>query len=112
MSGVLAILEQRDGAVKKVSHEVLGAARTVAGSGEVHALLIGPASVNASGLGTASADKVFVAADDGLKHYQGGRYAAIAADLARAGSYSTIVGISGRGSRRGSDARTSRMSLR
>ena len=45
MANVLAILEQRGGALKKVSHETLTAARRVADGigGEVHGLLIGGA---------------------------------------------------------------------
>jgi electron transfer flavoprotein alpha subunit len=90
MPGILAILEQRDGAIKKVSHEVLAAAHA-AGGGEVHALVIGPAAVSGEGLGASGADKVFVAADDALKHYQAGRYAALAVDVARSGSYSAVL---------------------
>ena len=43
MSHVLAVLEQRDGALRKVSHEVVTGARRLADAlgGEVHALVLG-----------------------------------------------------------------------
>ena len=90
MANVLAILEQRGGALKKVSHETLTAARRVADGigGEVHGLLIGGAGVEAGNLGAFGADKVLVAADDALAHYQGDRYAAVATS---AGDYGAVV---------------------
>lgn len=43
---VLAVTEQRDGALRKVSHEVVGAARVLAGAGgSVDALVLGSAAV-------------------------------------------------------------------
>jgi electron transfer flavoprotein alpha subunit len=64
MANVIAVLEQRDGTLKRVSHEALTAARTLADAmgGEVHALVIGPSGVSGDGLGDYGADKVFVAA--------------------------------------------------
>ncbi len=90
MANVLAILEQRGGALKKVSHETLTAARRVADGlgGEVHGLLIGGAGVEAGGLGAFGADKVLVAADTALGDYQGDRYASVAAG---AGDYGAVV---------------------
>jgi len=45
MANILAIAEQRDGALRKVTQEVVSAARRVADAlgGEVHVLLLGPA---------------------------------------------------------------------
>jgi len=88
MGTVIAVLEQRDGALKRVSHEVLTAARGLADAmgGEVHALVVGPAGTAADGLGEYGADKVLVAADDGLALYQADLYAAIAAEQAGAAS--------------------------
>ena len=94
MAAILAVLEQRNGEMKRVSLEVLGAARALAdGMGaEVHGLVVGPTGVNTDGLGAAGADKVLVAADDGLKLYQAHRYAYIAA---QAGTNCSAVVIAG-----------------
>ncbi len=93
MSNVLVVLEQRDGAVKRISHEALAAARSVADvlGGEVHGLLIGPEGVSAEGLGAAGADKVTVVTDDTLGLYQANRYASLAAETAKLGGYDLIV---------------------
>src|SRR5262245_63329087 len=93
MANVLAILEQRDGSVKKVSHEVLTAARKLADAsgGSVDALLIGPAGTSGDGLGAYGADRVFVVADDRFKFYQAAGFAAAAVERAKAGQYGAIV---------------------
>jgi electron transfer flavoprotein alpha subunit len=92
MASVLAVLEQRDGAVRKISHETLTAARLLADAqgpgGTVDAILVGPPGIDAGGLGSYGADQVFVAAAEGLKLYQ--PQASTAAVVARvgAGNYS------------------------
>src|SRR5689334_16953978 len=91
MPNVLAVLEQRDGKVKKVSHEVLTAARQLAESGSVDAVLVGPGGISAEGLGAFGADKVFVVADDRFRLYQAGGYTAAVVDRAKAGQYGAIV---------------------
>ena len=91
MAAILAVLEQRNGELKRVAHEVLGAARALAdGMGaEVHGLAIGPSGMNMDGLGACGADKVLVAADDSLKLYQAHRYAYVAAKAAA--DYSVVL---------------------
>src|SRR5690606_34173403 len=68
MPKILAVAEQRDGALRNVSREVVAAARKVADAlgGEVHALVLGPAGVGdgAGDLGRYGADKVWVGEDD------------------------------------------------
>ena len=91
MATVLAILEQRAGVLKRVSHEVLTAARVLAAEDEVHALLIGPTGTPADGAGSHGADKVYTALDDALRLYQGDRYARIAADQVQAGAYAAVL---------------------
>jgi len=93
MANVIAVLEQRDGTLKRVSHEVLTAARTLADAmgSEVHALVIGPSGVSGDGLGDYGADKVFVAADDALALYQSGPYAATAAEVVQGGDYGIVM---------------------
>jgi electron transfer flavoprotein alpha subunit len=93
MANVLAVLEQRGGALKKVSHEVLTAARRVADGlgGEVHALVIGGAGVAGGEAGAYGADRVLIAAHDTLAQYQADRYAAVTAAQAGAGGYAVVV---------------------
>lgn len=90
MPDVLAILEQRGGTLKKVSHETLTAARRVANGlgGEVHALLIGGTDDMGNSLGAFGADRVLVASDQALGDYQADRYATIAA---AAGEYPVVI---------------------
>jgi electron transfer flavoprotein alpha subunit len=93
MANVMAVLEQRAGVLKRVSHEVLAAARGIADGtgGEVHALLIGAPGIATDGLGESGADKVLVAADEALADYQADRYAAVASGQVDAGDYGAIV---------------------
>lgn len=93
MANVLAVLEQRGGALKKVSWEAVTVARRVADGlgGEVHALVIGGPGVSGDGAGAYGADKVLVAADAALAHYQADGYAAVAAGQAAAGGYAVVV---------------------
>ncbi len=93
MPNVLAILEQRGGNIKRVSHEVLTAARVLADGmgGGVDGLVVGGPGVATEGLGAFGADKVLVASDASLTNYQADRYAAIAADQVRAGSYAAAL---------------------
>lgn len=70
MSKILAVVEQREGALRRVSHEVVGAARTLADAAgaEVHAVLLGPSGIGsaAAELGRYGADRVLVAEHDAL----------------------------------------------
>jgi electron transfer flavoprotein alpha subunit len=93
MPGVLAVLEQRDGAIKRVSHEALTVARGLADAmgGEAHALVMGPQGMTPDGLGEFGADKVFVAAHDALALYQADVYAAVVQARAGGGQYGVIV---------------------
>lgn len=90
MPGVLAILEQRGGSIKGVSHEVLSAARSIARQvgGDVHAVVIGPPGISADGL---DADKVFLCLDDTFRLYQADSYAQVASGLAQSGDYQAIL---------------------
>ncbi|NIN10346.1 MAG: electron transfer flavoprotein subunit alpha/FixB family protein [Gemmatimonadales bacterium] len=93
MANVLAVLEQRGGALKSVSHEALTAARSIADGlgGEAHALVVGPAGTSGGGLGEYGADKVYLATDDALKLYQGDQYAQLAADRVNGGDYEAVI---------------------
>jgi electron transfer flavoprotein alpha subunit len=91
MAGVLAVLEQRDGTLKKVSLEVLAAARQIAGTGGVDALVAGPPGIAADSLAAHGADRVFLAADEDVRLYQPARLAAAVAGRAKAESYAAVV---------------------
>jgi electron transfer flavoprotein alpha subunit len=83
MPGVLAVLEQRGGNLKKTAFELLGEARRLAdqgGPGPVSALLIGAGvSALASGLGPAGAEYVRVLEHPDLALYSGEGYARLVA---------------------------------
>ena len=72
MGTVLAVLEQRDGALKQVSYEVVTAARTLADAlgGGVDAIAIGPGNVDATGVARYGADEIIIIADDAARLYQ------------------------------------------
>ncbi|HEX9579849.1 MAG TPA: electron transfer flavoprotein subunit alpha/FixB family protein [Gemmatimonadales bacterium] len=92
MASVLAVIEQRDGVVKRVSHEALTAARALADGmqGTVTALVLGPVA-DTSTLGTYGADRVAHVTDDGLALYQPAAYAAATVAQARAEGPVTVV---------------------
>jgi electron transfer flavoprotein alpha subunit len=102
MSKILAVAEQREGALRSVSHEVVTAARTIADSigAEVHAALIGPSGIDSLGadLGRFGAGIVHVAADDGLADYSGDTFAAtLAAHIRDAGYWAVFFPASAMG---------------
>ena len=93
MANVLAVLEQRGGVLKQVSHEVVTAARGLADAsgGTVDALVVGPCGVDTSGLGTYGADRVIVVEGEGLTLYQPELYAAAIVQHTQAGDYAAVV---------------------
>lgn len=103
MTKILAIAEARQGALRKISLEVVTAARTLAdgwGGGEVHALLIGSPIVAdmAEPLARHGADRIHVTADSELERYNPELAGATAARLARdIGARLVIVGASAEG---------------
>jgi electron transfer flavoprotein alpha subunit len=95
MSNVLAIVEQRDGALRGTAREVVSAAAALAAElgGRAHALVIGdaPVSAAASSLGSWGAEVVKVAAHDALAGYHPEGYAQVAAGVARDGGYAAVL---------------------
>ena len=88
MARILAVCEQKAGAVRKVSREVVAAARQLAdalGGGTVDALVLGAGGVDAAAakLGEAGADRVLVATDASFGLYSPDGYAATAAAQAK-----------------------------
>ena len=92
MSAVLAVLEARDGALRKVSYETVTAARRLADAqnGDVHALVLGAGGQSgADRLGSFGADKVITATNAAFARYAPEAFARAIA--ARAGSYGAVV---------------------
>ncbi|HLB35814.1 MAG TPA: electron transfer flavoprotein subunit alpha/FixB family protein [Gemmatimonadales bacterium] len=93
MGGVLAVLEQRDGALKKVSYEVVTAARSLADrlNAGVGAIAIGPVALDATAATTFGADHVVIVADDHAALYQPHLYVRAVAERVKAKDYSVVL---------------------
>ncbi len=95
MAGILAVVEQRDGALRKISEEVVTAAATIAEKlgGEVHALLAGPGGIaGAAGtLGKFGAAKVFVAENDAFKQSNPDALSKLIADHIKKNGYDVVI---------------------
>ena len=95
MANVLAVAEQRDGALKSVSNEVVTAARKVADGigGDVVAVVVGGPGIGgeAGSLGTYGADRIVAAEHDALGSYHPEGYAAAIAEQAEAGDWFAIL---------------------
>lgn len=94
MSAILAVAEMRDGALRKISEEVVTAAATIGEKlgAEVHAFVGGAtgAAEAAASLGKFGATKVIVAESDHLKAYNAEALAQLISDQAKKGSYSAV----------------------
>jgi electron transfer flavoprotein alpha subunit len=102
MANVLAVVEARDGALRRISEEVVTAAKGIADAvgGEVHVLLVGApgAAAGADVLGRFGAAKVFVAEGDGLDVYVADAFAATVAEHGKQGGYyAMLFGASSQG---------------
>jgi electron transfer flavoprotein alpha subunit len=94
MSHVLAVVEQRDGALRKVSHEVVTGARRLADAlgGEVHAIVLAAGPVQGTdATGRYGADKIITATHTGFSQYAPEGFARAVAERAAAGGYGAIV---------------------
>ena len=94
MSHVLAVLEQRDGALRKVSHEVVTGARRLANAlgGNVDALILAAgATRGAEQLGRFGADKVITLTNPGFGMYAPEGYARAIAERVQSGGYGAVV---------------------
>ncbi len=94
MTAILAVLEQRSGAIRKVSHEVLAAARALAdamgGGTTVDAAVLGGDTLDGvAALGPAGADRVLVAKRGDFALYNPDGYAATLAEAGK--SYAVLV---------------------
>ena len=95
MSKVLAIAEQKGGKLRRVAHETMTAARTLAESlgGQAEALLLGAdgADALAPELGRFGAEVVHVAQGEAFAEYQPDAHAAAVAEFVQNGDYHTIL---------------------
>jgi electron transfer flavoprotein alpha subunit len=95
MAGILAVVEQRDGALRKISEEVVTAAASVGEKlgGEVHALLAGGSGIaSAAGtLGKFGAAKVFVAENDAFKQSNPDALGKLIADHIKTNGYDVVI---------------------
>ena len=93
--GVLAVLEQRDGALRKVSHEVVTGARRLGDAlgGTVDALVLAAGAVGggADQLGAFGADKVITLTHAAFARYAPEGYSRAIAEHVRAGGYRAVV---------------------
>jgi len=94
VSNVLAVLEQRDGALRKVSLEVITGARRLADAlgGTVDALVLSAGSVTGvDQVGAIGADTVTTATNAGFARYAPEGFARAIADRAKGGGYGAVV---------------------
>jgi electron transfer flavoprotein alpha subunit len=94
VSAVLAVLEQRDGTLRKVSHEVVTGARRLADAlgGSVEAVILGAApAAGADLLGRFGADRVLTLTHAAFSRYAPEESAQTIAARARAGGYAAIL---------------------
>ncbi|HEX9280072.1 MAG TPA: electron transfer flavoprotein subunit alpha/FixB family protein [Gemmatimonadales bacterium] len=94
MNGVLAVLEQRDGALRKVSHEVVTGARRLADAlgGTVEALVLGAGAVQGTdALGGFGADTVVTATNPAFGRYAPEGVAQVVAERVKAGGFGAVV---------------------
>jgi electron transfer flavoprotein alpha subunit len=94
VSHVLAVLEQREGALRKVSQEVVTGARRLADAlgGEVHAVICAAGAVSGTdAAGRCGADKVITATHAGFAQYAPEGYARAVTERARSGGYGAVL---------------------
>ncbi len=93
MADILAILEQQDGALRKVSREVLTAARSLADStgGEVHAFVAGSGEIDCAEAGKYGADRVYLLKADELDLYQPDLWTAQVVTTVRDGGLGAVI---------------------
>jgi electron transfer flavoprotein alpha subunit len=91
---ILAIAEQRDGALRRVSHEVVSQARHSADAlgATVDAVVLGGSgsAAAAAELGGYGADRVLVAENAALERYHPDAYAAALAEVIKGGDYFAV----------------------
>jgi electron transfer flavoprotein alpha subunit len=90
MTATLAVCEQRDGALRKVSHEVVTGAHRLGGIVEALLCAAGPVA-GADELGKFGADTIVTLTNAAFAKYSPEGYAQAIAERARAGGYGAVV---------------------
>ncbi|MGH7671783.1 MAG: electron transfer flavoprotein subunit alpha/FixB family protein [Gemmatimonadales bacterium] len=90
MSGVLAVCEQRDGALRKISHEVVTAAQRLGGTVEAVVCAAGPVQ-GADQLGRFGADTIVTLTNAAFARYAPEGYAQAIADRVGTGGYGVVL---------------------
>jgi electron transfer flavoprotein alpha subunit len=92
MANVLAVVEQRDGTLRRSADELVTAAKQVADAvgGQVHVLVVGRTD-GADALGRFGAEKIVVATGDGADDYTPDVHATTVADHVRGGDWFAVL---------------------
>ncbi len=90
MTNVLAVVEQRDGTLRKISHEVVTAAHRLGGTVEALVCAAGPVK-GADQLGKFGADKVVTLTNAAFAKYAPEGIAQAIADRVKGGDYTAVV---------------------
>src|SRR2546423_15055865 len=90
MTTALAVLEQRDGTLRKISHEVVTAAQRLGGTVEALVCASGPVQ-GADQLGKFGADKIVTLTNPAFGRYAPEGYAQAIAERVKSGGYDTVV---------------------
>jgi electron transfer flavoprotein alpha subunit len=88
MPNVLIVAEARSGELRKVTFELVTAARKLAAGGEVHAVLAGPSGISAA---LAGAAVTYVTEHAAFAEYNGEALSALVAERAKAGGYRIVL---------------------
>lgn len=88
---ILVVVEHADGAARKSLYEMIAAARNLGREGPVAALVLGCGVVSVAAEAGFVCDRVLVADQPGLAHYDPEVWAAAVAQVARAGEAHTIL---------------------
>ncbi len=92
MTMILAVVEQRDGTLRKISHEVVTAAHRLGGSVDALVCAAGPGPVKgADQLGKFGADKVVTLTNAAFAKYAPEGMAQAIAERAKSGGYTAVV---------------------
>jgi len=95
MGDVLAVVEQREGKIRGVSHEVVSVASEIAQGmgGAAHAIVIGGSGLSsaASDLGRFGAGKILATETDALGDYHPQGFAHVVSEAVKAGGYDAVL---------------------
>ena len=91
MPNILVFAESRAGEVRKVAHEVIAAARSLAAGGEVHAVLAGGPGSGGQASTLGGADVTYVTEHQALGEYNAEAVASLVTERAKSGGYAAVL---------------------